>query len=76
MQERRDLPHRVLLIEDDPQIGQLVVTQFRELGYAVEWLQDGTAGLRCLREGTFDLLILDLLLPGLGGLEICQRIRE
>ena len=76
MQERRNQPHRVLLIEDDPQIGQLVVTQLRELGYAVEWLQDGDVGLRRLQEDTFNLLILDLLLPGLGGLEVCQRIRE
>ena len=76
MQERRDLPHRVLLIEDDPQIGQLVVTQLRELGYAVAWLQDGAAGLQRLRESPFDLLILDLMLPGLGGLDLCQRVRE
>ena len=76
MQGQRDLPHRVLLVEDDPQIGQLVSTQLRELGYAVEWLQDGAAGLQRLREAPFDLLILDLMLPGLGGLELCRRIRE
>ena len=76
MQEQRNQPYRVLLIEDDPQIGQLIVTQLRELGYAVEWLQDGVAGLRRLHEGDFDLLILDLMLPGMGGLELCQRIRE
>lgn len=67
--------YRVLFIEDDPQIGELVTSQLRELDHSVHWAQDGAAGYRRYRDNDFDLVILDLRLPSLGGLEICRRIR-
>jgi DNA-binding response OmpR family regulator len=68
--------YQVLFIEDDPQIGELVTDQLRELGHAVHWAQDGAAGFQAYRTRDFDLVILDLRLPSLSGLDICRRIRD
>ncbi|MGA7966846.1 MAG: response regulator transcription factor [Gammaproteobacteria bacterium] len=65
----------ILLIEDDPQIARLVATQLREAGHEVEWVADGRAGLERFQAGAFYLLILDLMLPGIDGLDVCRRIR-
>lgn len=68
--------HRILCIEDDLQIGTLVRDQLRDLGYRVEWLVDGAAGWARFNTGGYDLVVLDLMLPSLDGLEICRRIRR
>jgi len=70
-----DASYRVLFIEDDTQIGELVAGQLRELGHAVHWAQDGVEGFQTYRDTDFDLVILDLRLPSLHGLDICRRIR-
>jgi DNA-binding response OmpR family regulator len=71
-----DASYRVLFIEDDAQIGELVAGQLRELGHAVHWAQDGAEGFQAYQDEDFDLVILDLRLPSLHGLDICRRIRE
>lgn len=65
----------ILLIEDDAQIARLVSTQLQEAGYATEWIADGRAGLDRVGAHGFDLLILDLMLPGMHGLDVCRRMR-
>lgn len=70
------LPPSVLYIEDDADIGRLVSTELESLHYHVDWLADGTLGFDRFRANDFDLVVLDLMLPSLGGLEICRRIRE
>jgi len=65
----------ILVVEDDPQIGKLVSTHLRELGFDVIWQQDGSSGLQRFRDGEFALILLDLILPGMDGLEVCTRIR-
>jgi two-component system alkaline phosphatase synthesis response regulator PhoP len=67
---------RVLLVEDEPGISLVVSDLLREEGYTVESIGEGKAGLQMAIKGHFDLLILDVMLPGLGGFEICQRARE
>ncbi len=68
--------HRVLIIEDDRDIAILVRLHLEELGCQVEIEADGEAGLELAASGVYDLLILDLMLPTLGGLEICRRLRS
>jgi DNA-binding response OmpR family regulator len=68
-------PH-ILLVEDDSQIGRAVSRLLREIHGAVDWVQDGQAGLERFYEEDYDLVVLDLLLPRLGGLDVCRRIRE
>lgn len=68
--------HTILCIEDDLRIGALVRDQLRDLGYAVDWLVDGAAGLERYRESGYDLIVLDLMLPSLDGLSVCRKVRE
>jgi phosphate regulon transcriptional regulator PhoB len=67
---------RILVIEDDPDIVELVRYNLENEGYQVESAEDGEAGLDALRQGGFDLVILDLMLPQLSGLEVCKEIRR
>ena len=66
---------RILVIEDDPDISGLVELHLTDAGYSIELVADGTTGLeRALSEG-YDLVVLDIMLPGIDGLEICRRLR-
>lgn len=67
---------RILIIEDDPDIANLVSLHLSELDFDVEIASDGVSGLGRASEGDHELVILDLTLPGLDGLEICRRIRS
>ena len=68
------VPH-VLVVEDEPSIrqGLLDVLVFR--GYRVSGACDGAAALKCLSEDTFDLLVLDVMLPELDGFSVCEQLR-
>ncbi|MDR7100655.1 DNA-binding response OmpR family regulator [Lysobacter niabensis] len=66
---------RVLVVEDDAHIAELLRLHLRDEGYEVVHAADGNEGLRLLEEGGWDALVLDLMLPGVDGLEICKRAR-
>ena len=66
---------RVLVIEDDPDIAGLVELHLRDLNCTTEIAADGDRGLERAQSGEHDLIVIDLMLPGLDGLEICKRIR-
>ncbi len=68
--------HRILIIEDDSQIAKLVRAELRDADYAVDWAADGERGLARFSAVPADLVVLDLNLPGIDGLEVCQRIRQ
>ena len=67
---------RILLVEDEPGVALVVSDLLRAEGHTVEIAVDGKNGLRRASEEKFDLLILDVMLPGLGGFEICHAVRE
>ncbi|MBM4195441.1 MAG: response regulator, partial [Gemmatimonadetes bacterium] len=67
---------RILLVEDEPGVVRVVSDLLRAEGHVVETAKDGTTGLRRATEETFDLLILDVMLPGPGGFDICHAARE
>jgi len=69
------MPKRILIIEDNPDLAGLLAMHLRDNSYVVEVAQDGIAGLAAAETGGFDLIILDLMLPGLDGVEICRRLR-
>ena len=71
-----DEPKRILIVEDDPDTVKLVTAFLTRDGYRVLSARNGIAGLRLAREERPDLVVLDLMLPGLDGLEICRAIRE
>lgn len=70
-----DSNKRVLIVEDDLHIAELLRMHLRDEGYVVEHAADGHAGLRELERSHWDALVLDLMLPGIDGLEICRRAR-
>ena len=65
----------LLMIEDDARLAAMVGEYLTQSGYAVTHTGDGEAGLEALRRDRFDLVVLDLMLPGIDGLEVCRRIR-
>jgi two-component system, OmpR family, alkaline phosphatase synthesis response regulator PhoP len=67
---------QILLVEDDPQITSLLSLHLHEPFYAVTACDRGSAALEKLTGSTFHLVILDIMLPDLSGVEICRRIRE
>lgn len=71
-----DTPRRVLLIEDHRDIAELVFEHLEQQGYAVDYAADGVTGLRLAVSEDFDVIILDLMLPGMDGLELCRRLRQ
>ena len=66
---------RVLLVEDDSAIADAVVRGLDAEGFVTERAADGITGLWMAQESEFDLLILDIMLPGLSGYEVCRRLR-
>jgi two-component system alkaline phosphatase synthesis response regulator PhoP len=66
---------RVLVVEDDKDIADLIAHYLQRAGHIVESLASGTAALARVRESAPDLLVLDLMLPGMDGLLICQALR-
>ena len=67
---------RILLVEDEPGVALIVADLLRSEGYAVDVAATGVDGLVRATAERFDLLILDVMLPGLDGFEICHRVRE
>jgi two-component system OmpR family response regulator len=67
---------RVLLVEDDPMIGAAVHAALRDAAYAADWVRDGTAALTAARSLCYDLVLLDLGLPGQDGMEVLAAIRR
>lgn len=65
---------RVLVIEDNADIGRLIELQLATINCDVRWVADGLAGLAEAEQGGYDLVVLDLMLPGIDGLEICRRL--
>lgn len=66
---------RVLLVEDDPHIAEVLSLHLRDEGWLVEHASDGQVGMDLLQAGGWDAVVLDLMLPGIDGLEICRRAR-
>jgi len=70
------MPERILIVEDEPAIAEAVEYALKAEGFEVEAVADGDAALQQARARPYDLLVLDLMLPGLSGVEVCRRLRE
>src|ERR1700742_480372 len=66
----------ILLVEDDPEITKLLQLHYKEPNYALNATASGSAGLEKALNGNFDLIILDLTLPDMDGMEVCKGIRD
>jgi DNA-binding response OmpR family regulator len=70
------MPQRILIVEDNKDLAALLGMHLRDLSYVVDIAGDGLDGLAKAGTGQYDLIILDLMLPGLDGLEVCRRLRS
>jgi two-component system response regulator RegX3 len=68
-------PDRILVVEDETAIAEAIEYALEAEGFDVDTLGDGEAGLSAARDGSYDLLLIDLMLPGLSGLEVARRLR-
>lgn len=66
----------LLLVEDEPNVSAFIKKGLEEHGYQVTPAYDGLSGLKLVEQYPFDLLILDIILPQMGGLEVCRQVRE
>jgi len=69
------IPFEVLVVEDDAPLRDLVASRLRDAGYGVRTAASGPAALAAVDEAVPDLVVLDVMLPGLDGLEVCRRLR-
>ncbi len=67
---------RVLLVEDDPMIGEAIRDALKDASYAADWVKDGKTALTTLSDQHYDLVLLDLGLPGKDGLDVLATIRR
>ena len=67
---------RVLIIDDDPNVAEVVSRYLEREGYRVDTIADGALGLQAALADPPDLVVLDLMLPSLSGLEVCRRLRD
>ena len=70
------MPHRVLIVDDDERVRTLVSWQLEAEGFTVVHAPDGASALDAIRGDRPDLVVLDLSLPGVGGLDVLRRVRE
>jgi DNA-binding response OmpR family regulator len=71
-----DLPGRIVVVDDDPTVADVVGRYLVRDGHTVESVRDGQEALRLIAMHPPDLVVLDLMLPGIDGLEVCRRLRE
>lgn len=67
---------KLLIVEDEPSIGRYLCQGLGEAGYAVDWVSDGLEGEQLVLSGDYDLLLLDVMLPGRNGWQIVRKLRE
>ncbi|MBI1308184.1 MAG: response regulator [Bacteroidetes bacterium] len=66
---------RILVVEDEPGIARFLKQGLEEESYAVDIAENGRTGLDCALSGEYDLILLDWMLPGISGVEICRQLR-
>lgn len=65
----------ILLVEDDPNVASFILRGLQEAGYKVSVAPDGNSGFQMARQYDFDILVVDVMLPGMNGIDICKNLR-
>ena len=72
----KDRTYKVLVVDDDPKIRKLIRVNLEPRGYFVREAADGSEAIQAFRDNAPDLILLDLVMPGIDGIEVCQNVRE
>jgi DNA-binding response OmpR family regulator len=75
MKQREDQAGLILLVEDNRGISEMVGEFLERRGYGVDYATDGLTGLHLAVSNSYDVIVLDLMLPGIDGLEVCRKLR-
>lgn len=67
---------KILVVEDESKIARFLELELKHEGYEVEIASDGRSGLELIQNGAFNLVVLDLMLPLMSGIEVCRRVRK
>ncbi|WP_266158357.1 response regulator transcription factor [Dyella silvatica] len=76
MNARDEQSGLILLVEDNRQIAEMVGEHLERRGYSVDYAADGVSGLHLAVSNSYDVVVLDLMLPGLEGLDVCRKLRK
>jgi Response regulators consisting of a CheY-like receiver domain and a winged-helix DNA-binding domain len=68
--------YKILIIEDEKHIARFLELELNHEGYSVDIAYNGREGLKKIEDADYDLVLLDIMLPGLNGMEICRRVRQ
>jgi two-component system response regulator ArlR len=68
--------YKILIVEDEKQMALFIEMELTHEGYKVDVVYDGRDGLKSMKNNEYDLILLDVMLPGLSGIEVCRRIRQ
>lgn len=68
--------YRILLVEDEKRMQEILVDYFRAKGIEIHCVSNGIEALDCIKNETFDLVLLDIMMPGLDGFSVCKQIRQ
>lgn len=74
--EEAEVKRKVLVVDDDPQIRKILTRMLAPATYEIRSADDGFSALETVREWDPDLVILDIMMPGMSGIEVCRQIRE
>lgn len=73
---KKYIPVKLLIIEDEPKVTAFLKKGLEENGYEVDLAYDGLIGEKLALQGRYDLIILDIILPGINGIDLCQHLRD
>lgn len=76
MTVREDTPGLILLVEDNRGIAEMVGEYLQRRGFSVDYASDGVTGLHLAVTNSYDVIVLDLMLPGMDGLDVCRKLRH
>ncbi len=68
-------PKKILIVEDNPSIMKAAVFALKEAGFEIDFAENGKDGLQKIREDNYDLVVLDLVMPGITGFEVMQQLK-
>lgn len=65
----------ILIVEDDIEIATIIKDHFKRENYSVNWASSGKEGLEDFKQNSYDLIILDIMLPEMNGFDVCKNVR-